>query len=118
MLTTYSIIKKEAQTHEQAKQKVNKMFDFLKSGSYLVTMQHIDPKADEKTYRGLYFTKVQSLAEETGHGKKEMHAIIKEHCLQPVLGKNSTRNLSPEEWLGFVKALELWAYQTYQVFLD
>jgi hypothetical protein len=115
MLTNYALIEKGT---DKAEATVKRMFGFLRHGTYLVTFQHIDPKADAKAYRGLYFVKVQTIAEETGHSKKEMHEIVKQNFLQQVVGKDSTKDLSLEEWLGVIKALDLWAYQTYEVILD
>lgn len=115
MNTLFNVIEKNE--GYKGKDSLDKLYNFLKQGSYLVTFQLLDPQADLKTYRGLYFVKVQAIAEETGHGKKEMHAILKEHLLPVLFKKNSTKDLSLEEWLGLVKAIDLWAFQTYGVII-
>lgn len=99
----------------EEKAKLDKMYGFLKEGIYFVTFTELNPQTDEKTYRGTYFMKLQFIADETGHDKQAMHEIVKEHLIQKLYGKDSTKELTLEEWLGLLKAMEIWAFQTYQV---
>src|ERR1700749_910794 len=92
---------------------LKKSIDFLKNGSYFVVIHYLDPHANIETYRGTYFMKLQLIADETGHDKNAMHAIVKEHVIEPLTGKNSTKDLTLEEWLGVIRSLEIWAFQTY-----
>jgi hypothetical protein len=100
----------------------NKILDawaFVKDGSYFVTIQHLNPKADETTYRNAYFAKLQLLATETGHNKQDMHEIIKQHLILELYKKDSVAkgSLTLEEWVGLLQAIDLWAFQNYEVIL-
>lgn len=114
MSTIYRVIEKGT---EEGKVQFEKLYSFLKDASYFVTVQRLNPQADIPTYRGAYFAKLQMIAEETGHNKKEMHEIVKEHLIAELYDKNSTKQLTPEEWVGLLKAMELWAFQTYEIVL-
>lgn len=99
---------------------LQKLYTFLKEGTYLVTFQHLNPQADEPTYRAAYFAKLQNLADETGHSKPEMHEIIKEHVLAPLYNKHTTKkgSLTLEEWVGLLKSIDIWAFQTYDIVIS
>lgn len=111
-MTTYNIIQKGT---VEGTEKLLKCFAFLKNGSYFVTFHFLNPQMDEKTYRGTYFMKLQFIANETGHDKATMHEIVKEHVIFAVTGKGSTKELTLEEWIGVLQAMEIWAFQTYSV---
>ncbi len=100
-------------------------------GRYLVSFQRLDPKSEEKDYRGCYFAKVQMLGDEVGHTKYEMHNLIKEHVLTPMVEEIptiyrearlrkeiTTRGLTLEGWSILLERLDFWAWDNYHVILQ
>jgi alanine dehydrogenase len=114
-MTFYDIIEKGG----NGKEKVEKLYNFLKDGTYLITFQHLNPKSDEDTYRALYFMKISIIAGETGHSKPEMHEIVKEELIKKLYSKDSVSkgSLTLKEWVGLLATIELWAFQTYEIIL-
>lgn len=117
MATTFSVIEKGS---DEGRGKLDKLFRDAKNGMYFVTFQFLNPQSDEDSYRASYFAKLQEIGDETGHTKKEMHAIIKDHVLFPTFGKNSVKRdrLTLEEWVALLKAIEIWAWQAYDVIIS
>ena len=114
-MTVYNVVKKG----EGGKEAVEKLFNFLKDGVYLVTFQHLNPKSDEDTYRAVYFQKLSFIAEQTGHTKPDMHEIVKENLIMKLYEKDSVSrgSLTLEEWVGLLRSIDIWAFQTYEIIL-
>jgi hypothetical protein len=106
-MTKFQVIEKGT---EEGQVKLDKLYRDAKNGMYFVTFQ----------YRAVYFSKLQEIADETGHSKKEMHEIIKDNLLVPTFGKDSVSkgSLSLEEWVALLKAVEIWAWQEYDVIIS
>jgi hypothetical protein len=104
---------------ERGQALIEKLYRDSKNGMYFVTFQHLNPQSDEDQYRAVYFSKMQEIADETGHSKKEMHEIIKDNLIVPTFNKDSVSRgvLTLEEWVALLKAMEIWAWQEYDVII-
>lgn len=96
----------------------------LIDGRYLLTLQSLNPQAEEKDYRAAYFAKLETLGSEVGETKKDMHEYAKEHVLRPMMlqipelfdsTELSTKSLSEEAWVIFLQRFDLWAWKEYNV---
>jgi hypothetical protein len=116
-MTKFQVIEKGT---EEGQAKLDKLYRDSKNGMYFVTFQRLNPQSDEDQYRAVYFSKLQEIADETGHSKKEMHEIIKDNLLVPTFEKDSVAkgSLSLEEWVALLKAVEIWAWQEYDVIIS
>lgn len=124
----YTIAIKKAEEFAYQHPNIQGVLDGFTDGRYLVSFQRLDPKSEEKDYRACYFAKVQMLGDEVGHTKYEMHELIKEHVLKPMVdgmselfaneGIVSTTALDLEGWLVFLERLDFWAWDNYHVILQ
>jgi hypothetical protein len=116
-MNTFAVIEKGT---EEGNERLSKLFRNVKNGTYFVSFQFLNPQSDEDKYRATYFLKLQAIADQTGHSKPEMHEIIKDHILIPTFEKDSVSrgSLTLEEWVALLKAIEIWAWQEYDVIIS
>jgi hypothetical protein len=100
----------------------------LSNGEYIVSIRKVDPKSDIKDYRACYFAKLDILRHEVGESKEDLHEIIKQYLLFPLLSEIhdgdenvptlTTKNLDHKGWAMLLERLDLWAFTEYNVILS
>lgn len=55
-------------------------------------------------YQGIYFAKVTQLSQYTGYHEQDVHLILKEKVLAPIMKLSSTQDLKTDElWEQYIK---------------
>jgi hypothetical protein len=110
------------------REKMQHFIEKLDDGTYLMSLQRIEPKSDIKDYRACYFAKIDILKDEVGEGRYDLHELVKENVISVMADEVSevflheewglsTRNLTLEGWRIFLERFDLWAFTEYNVIL-
>lgn len=103
------------------------LIENLFEGQYIISFQRVVPKSNVKEYRACYFAKIDMIASEVGETRYDVHTLVKEHIIEPMLNELpdlftqnviSTRVLTLSGWVVLLERLDLWAFTEYSVILN
>ena len=125
----YIIADKEGEKMVYNKERLQSLTDMLYEGRYLVSFERLNPMSDIKEYRRCYFSKLDALAFEAGETRYAMHDVVKVEVLQKMIDETpalfnvhlpelSTKYLTRDGWVAFIKAVDLFAYVNYGMILQ
>jgi len=113
--------------HWVNEEKADVLIKNIPNGRLIITLQTVNPQADVAEYRAVYFAKIDFLCKEVGEKRYDMHDLVKEYVIFPMMEQLpdlfsnteviSTKHLSVDGWPNLIERLELWTFITYNIIL-
>lgn len=88
--------------------KVREYFKSLDDGSYIISIDRINPLVTPRDYQKAYFDKVDIAVSCTGNSRYVIHEAFKSHS-----GTESTKELDIKQWRDLLQKFSWWAYDTF-----
>lgn len=89
----------------------DKLKDFINSredGSYIITIDRINPLVTPRDYQKAYFDKIDIAVSCTGNDKYTIHNEFKKHY-----GIDTTKDLAIGDWRKLLTSFTWWAYNNF-----
>ena len=92
------------------KQKVADHFTSLDDGTYILTIQSINPLTTTRDYQNAYFAMVDICVSSSGNARYIIHDSFK-----AAQGVASTTNFTVQDWKTYIEKFKFWAYDKMDV---
>lgn len=88
--------------------KVKDYFTSLDDGTYVISIDRVNPLVTPRDYQKAYFDMVDVAVAETGNARYTIHDEFKKHS-----GIESTKDLNEVEWKKLLNKFRWWAYDKF-----
>lgn len=90
------------------KETLRDFFTSLDDGSYIVSIDRVNPLLTPRDLQKAYFDKIDTCVMHTGNTRYVIHEEFKKHA-----GIESTKDLEVKEWKEILSKLGWWAYEKF-----